>query len=99
MGRVIHSVVGICISLKSEILHCFSLKYEGIPVLSFLAQQSYILCQVSAVYHSSEPELCADYLMLKMLSKCDSPVLLSPESFLLQQPSAAEKQLEIKLED
>lgn len=47
----------------------------------------------------SEPELCAYYLMLKMLSKCNSPVLLSPESLLLQQPSAAEKQLEIKLED
>lgn len=37
IGRVIYSVVGICISLKYEILHCFSFKYEGIPVLSFLA--------------------------------------------------------------
>lgn len=51
------------------------------------------------MYRSSELELCADYLMLKMLSKCNSPVLLSAESFPLQQPSTAEKQLEIKLED
>lgn len=35
MGRVIHSVVSICISLKYEILHCFSFKYENIPGLSF----------------------------------------------------------------
>lgn len=47
----------------------------------------------------SEPELCADYLMLKTLSKCNSPVLLSLESFLLQQPSAAAKQLEMELGD